>query len=161
MALKATILLLVIAGTVTLRLMAVPILTATIIGIGFGVIGIGIILLLSLRQKRMVHCTAYCPIGTIVNYSRFINPFRMYIDNTSCTDCMGCTRYCKYDALNKSDIVKRKPGITCTLCGDCVSSCHASSIKYKFLKLSPAASRNLWLFITITLHATTMALARI
>ena len=75
MALKATILLLVIAGTVTLRLMAVPILTATIIGIGFGVIGIGIILLLSRRQKRMVHCTAYCPIGTIVNYSRFINPF--------------------------------------------------------------------------------------
>ena len=161
MALKATIMLLVVTATIALRLMDVPVLTATIIGGGFGIIGIGIILILSLRQGRMVHCTAYCPIGTAVNYSRFINPFRMYIDNSSCTNCMACTRFCKYDALNRQDILGRKPGITCTLCGDCVTSCHAGSIKYKFLKLSPLASRNLWLFITISLHAATMALARI
>lgn len=35
------------------------------------------------------------------------------------------------------------------------------SIKYRFLKLSPTASRKLYLLITISLHAATMALARI
>jgi polyferredoxin len=160
-ALKSTILILVIIAAIVLRWMQVPVLTATLVGGGFGLIGLGIILLLSRREGRMVHCTAYCPIGTVVNLSRFVNPFRMYIDNRSCTDCMACTRFCKYDALNRSDITRRKPGHTCTLCGDCVSSCHASSIKYKFLGLSPASARNLYLLITISLHASTLALARI
>lgn len=160
-ALKFTVLILVVASAITLRWMKVPVLTATLIAAGFGLVGLGIILLISRKEGRMVHCTAYCPIGTIVNLTRFVNPFRMSIDDSSCTDCMACTRHCKYDALNRSDIQKRKPGLSCTLCGDCVSSCHSNSIKYRFLKLSPEAARRLYLFITISLHATTMALARI
>ncbi len=160
-ALKSTMMILVILAAITLRWMKAPILAATIIAIGFGVIGLGVILLVSRREGRMVHCTSYCPIGTVVNLTRFVNPFRMYIDNNSCTNCMVCTSFCKYDALSKSDIANRKPGLTCTLCGDCVSSCHAGSIKYKFLRLSPTTSRNLYLLITIALHASTMALARI
>ena len=74
---------------------------------------------------------------------------------------MICTSSCKYDALNPADIKARHPATTCTLCGDCVSSCHAGSIKYRFLKLSPDHSRKLYLLITISLHAATMALARI
>jgi len=160
-ALKSTVILLVVMAALLLRWMNVPVLTATLVAGGFGVIGLGVILVLSRREGRMVHCTSYCPIGTIVNLTRFVNPFRMYIDNQSCTDCMACTRYCTYDALNKPDIAARKPGLTCTLCGDCVASCHAGSIKYRFLRLSPTAARNLYLLITISLHASTMALARI
>jgi len=159
-ALKFTVLILVVASAIVLRWMKVPVLTATLVALGFGIIGLGIILLLSRREGRMVHCSAYCPEGTIVNLTRFVNPFGMYIDDSSCTDCMACTKHCKYDALNPSDIASRKPGLTCTLCGDCVSSCHSGSIKYRFLKLSPEAARNLYLFLTISLHATTMALAR-
>jgi ferredoxin len=151
----------VIAASITLRLIKVPVLTATLVAGGFGIVGLGIILLISRKEGRMVHCTAFCPIGTIVNLARFINPFRMYIEEGSCTDCLACARTCKYDALNTADIASRKPGMTCTLCGDCVSSCHTESIKYRFLKLSPDASRNLYLLITISLHASTMALARI
>jgi len=159
--LKWTVMILVISGAILLRLMKVPMLTSTLIAGGFGIIGLGAILLVSRKEGRMFQCTAYCPIGTIVNLTRFVNPFRMYIDNNSCTDCMVCTRFCKYDALNKADIKARKPALTCTLCGDCVASCHAGSIKYRFLRLSPVAARNLYLLITISLHATTMALARI
>jgi len=160
-ALKSTVILLVVAGALAMRLLGVSVLNATWIALGFGIIGLGIILLISRREGRMVHCTAYCPVGTVVNLTRFVNPFRMYIDNSSCTDCMACTRVCKYDALNRSDVAARKPGLTCTLCGDCLSSCHAGSLKYRFLKLSPTAARNLFLIISISLHAATMALARI
>lgn len=160
-ALKSTVLFLVVAGALLMRWMEVSVITATWVALGFGLTGLGIILLLSRREGRMVHCSAYCPVGTVVNLTRFVNPFRMYIDNQSCTDCMACTRTCKYDALRPSDVAARKPGLTCTLCGDCLSSCHAGSLKYRFLKLSPTAARNLFLLITISLHAATMALARI
>ena len=160
-ALKSTILLLVIFSTIVLRVMQVPVLAATLLAGGFGIAGLGMILVISRKEGQMVHCTAYCPIGTVVNLTRFINPFRMYIDNDTCTDCMACTRTCRYDALNKKDILARKPGITCTLCGDCLTSCHSGSLLYGFLRLGPGASRNLYLLITISLHAATMALARI
>ena len=142
-------------------LTGVSVLTATLIAGAFGVAGLGIILSYSLRQGRMVHCTVYCPIGTIVNLARYVNPFRMKIDQKSCTDCLACSRWCKYDALNPADIEARKPALTCTLCGDCITSCHTGSIRYSFPGLKPAAARSLYLLITISLHASTLALARI
>ncbi len=160
-ALKSTVLLLVIVAALVLRWMKVPALSATLLALGFGLIGLGLVLLISRKEGRMVHCTAYCPIGTIVNLGRFINPMRLTIDQKSCTDCMACTSKCKYDALNPGDIAARKPGITCTLCGDCLSSCHSGSLQYKFPGLSSRGARNLYLLITISLHAATMALARI
>lgn len=159
--LKWTVLLLVIFAALILRWMKVPVLTATLIAGGFGIIGIGIIVFISRKEGRMVHCTSYCPIGTIVNLTRYVNPFRISIDHQSCTECMVCTTSCKYDALGRNDIQARRPGSTCTLCGDCLSLCHAGSIKYRFLRFSPDASRRLYLLITISLHAATMALARI
>jgi len=160
-ALKSTVLLLVIAAAIVLRTLKVPTPTATLLAIGFGVIGLGLILLVSRKEGRMVHCTAYCPVGTVVNLTRFVNPFRLTIDQSSCTDCMACTSKCKYDALKRKDIAARKPGLTCTLCGDCLSSCHTGSIQYRFPGLSARRARNLYLLITISLHAATMALARI
>ncbi len=159
--LKWTMLILVIAAALALRWAEIPGRSAAVLGAGFGVTGLGIILLVSRRQGRMVHCTAYCPIGTIVNLTGRVNPFRLRIDNGSCTDCMACTRSCRYDALRPTDIAARKPGMGCTLCGDCISSCHAGSIHYAFPGLRPAASRNLYLLITIILHTVTLGLARI
>ncbi len=157
---KSTILILVIAAAILLRWLKVDILISTLIAVAFGVMGILIMIFLSIRKKKMVHCVMYCPIGSVVNIFKHINPFRMYIDQ-SCTLCMNCTKYCKYDALNPKDIKNAKPAITCTLCGDCLAGCHHSSIKYKFLGMKPESSRNLYLVLTISLHAACLALARI
>jgi ferredoxin len=159
-AFKVTFLALVILGAIIMRVAGSSFLTAAIAGGTFGIAGIVIIILLSRKKGKMVHCTVYCPIGTLVNYLRFVNPFRMYIDN-NCTECNLCTKFCRYDALNFQDIQNKKPGITCTLCGDCVSSCHTGSIKYKFFNLDHERSRNLYLIITVSLHALFLALARL
>jgi ferredoxin-type protein NapH len=159
-AFSITTLSIVVAGALLMCFLGTSAETAAIAGGIFGIIGIGIILSLSRKQRMMVHCTAYCPVGTVINYLGRINPFRMYIDN-NCTSCNLCTRYCLYDALRPEDIANKKPGTSCTLCGDCVTSCHAGSIKYKFLSLSPEASRNLYLFITVGIHTVFLALARI
>jgi len=159
-AIKSTILVLVIAMALLLRWLNVPLLTSTLIAAAFGITGIGIMILISLKRKKMVHCVMYCPVGTIVNGLKYVNPFRMYIDQ-SCTLCMHCTKFCKYDALNPADIKNGKPSITCTLCGDCLAGCHHNSIKYKFFSANPERARKIYLLLTISLHAACIALARI
>lgn len=156
---KHLLLLAFILITILLRVLGVDTKLTTALAIAFGVIGVGIIIFISGRKGKMVHCILWCPIGTLVNYLKFISPFRMYIDD-SCTNCMACTLYCKYDALSKADIHKRKPGLTCTYCGDCLASCKTESIRYKFLNLSSTQARNTWIVLTISLHAIFLALAR-
>lgn len=160
LALKSTFLILVITAALILRWFNVPAIATTLIAALFGLAGLGIMVLFSRRKKKMVHCIMYCPVGTLVNLFRHVNPFRMYIDQ-SCTLCMLCTKHCKYDALNERDINNGKPGLTCTMCGDCLAGCKHNSIKYKFLRLKPDTSRNLYIIITITLHSVFLALARI
>lgn len=159
-AIKSTILVLVITMALLLRWFKVPGMISTLVALSFGIAGIIIIILFSMKRKKMVHCVMYCPVGTVVNLFKHVNPFRMYIDK-SCTLCMNCTKFCKYDALNPIDIRNSKPAITCTLCGDCLAGCHHNSIKYKYFNLRPEIARNLYLILTISLHASCIALARI
>ena len=159
-AFKVTFLVLVILAALLMRLFGSSILTAAVVGGSFGVVGIFIILMLSRMKGKMIHCIVYCPIGTMINYLRFVNPFRMYIDD-NCTQCGLCTNFCRYDALDMKDIKNNKPALTCTLCGDCVTSCHTFSIKYKFFNLHPEKARSLYLIVTVSLHALFMALARL
>jgi ferredoxin-type protein NapH len=160
LAIKSTIIILVIAMAILLRWLKVDIRIATLIAVAFGLVGISIMIFLSYKKKKMVHCVMYCPVGTMVNLFKNVNPFRMYIDK-SCTLCMGCTKFCKYDALNTADIKNGKPSLSCTLCGDCLAGCHHSSIRYKFFRMKPESARNLYLILTISLHAVCLALARI
>lgn len=160
LAIKSTFLLLVIAVTLVLRWLKVPVLTATLIAAGFGLAGLAVMILYSRRNGKMIHCLLYCPVGTMVNILKHINPFRMYIDH-SCNFCMKCTGFCKYDALNIQDIRGHKPALTCTLCGDCLAACRENSIKYRFFNLNPETARKMYLLLTISLHAACLALARI
>jgi ferredoxin len=157
---KHSVLIFVIGFTLLLRLFDVDLKYAAIFGASFGLLGLLIILILSRKKKKMIHCVTYCPIGTIVNYLKFVNPFRLKIED-SCTMCAQCIPSCKYDALNIKDLKNKKPGITCTLCGDCIQSCHASSIRYKFFNLSANSARNLYLIISVSLYTIFLALGKI
>ncbi len=159
-AIKSTVLLLVIGAVIVLRLFNVPIITATIIAASFGIVGILVMILISRRNRKMIHCALFCPIGTMVNVMKPVNPFRLYIDD-NCNLCMKCTSLCKYDALNITDVKNKKPNYSCTLCGDCLSACRDNSIKYRFFRLKPQHARFLYLFLTISIHAVFLALARI
>ena len=158
--LKSTVLAIVILAAILLRWFNVAPLTATILGAVFGFTGLVVIVIWSRKKGQMVHCIAYCPVGTIVNYLKYINPFRIKIEST-CTICMACKSSCRYNALNIDDIRKQKPGINCILCGDCLTSCHENAIQYKLFKLSPDVSRKAYLFITISMHTIFLALGRI
>ncbi|NJK98107.1 MAG: 4Fe-4S binding protein [Bacteroidetes bacterium] len=160
LAIKSTIIFLVITVTILLRLFDVPLPISAMVAGVFGILGIAVMAIFSVKHKKMIHCTLYCPVGTVVNLLKPVNPFRLYIDS-SCNLCMKCTTFCKYDALNISDVKNKKPGFGCTLCGDCLPACRDNAIKYRFLKLKPENARFLYLFLTISIHAVFLALARI
>jgi ferredoxin-type protein NapH len=160
MIIKNTVLFSIILIAIVFRWIGVSVLFATIAGIAFGLIGLIILFFKSPKKGKMFHCVIYCPIGTLVNYLKFFSLFRFRIDNT-CSQCMACLPKCRYDALNIENIRDRKPGITCTLCGDCIASCDEKALHYDILKLNPRNSRFAYLFITISLHILFMAMGRI
>ncbi|NOZ61344.1 MAG: 4Fe-4S binding protein [Calditrichaeota bacterium] len=154
------ILLMIVAVSLLLRLAGVDSFYATILGAAFGLLGVGIMGILSRKKGSMIHCTVYCPIGLLANALGKINPFRIRI-NDSCTECGACTRVCRYQALSMNDVKNRKPSFTCTLCGDCVGSCHENSIEYRFGKIEANRARIIFLVIIVSLHAVFLGVARI
>jgi len=149
-----------IAAALVMRIGGVETRMATFAGMGTGIAGLIVVFFLSPRQNRMVHCTRYCPVGTLVMHLKKINPFRIYISR-DCTTCLACVPHCRYDALNARAIRRGKPEESCTYCGDCLAACHRGSIRYSFLRLSPRHARSLYLLLTISFHAVFMALGRI
>lgn len=142
-----------------MREAGVPGVNAAWIAGGFGLIGVGVTVFWSRRAGVMVHCTSYCPIGFLAVTFGKINPFRIRI-NEDCNDCGGCSRACRYDALSADDIKRRRPGGSCTLCGDCVGKCKPGSIDYRFPGLDPSQARTLFVVLVVVLHAVFLGVAR-
>ncbi|NLP04251.1 MAG: 4Fe-4S binding protein [Fibrobacter sp.] len=133
---------------------------AVICGAAFGLCGVAVMIRISRKKGIMVHCTTYCPTGLINNLVGKINPFRIRIGN-GCIDCFSCMRACRYGALTKISIRKRRPGLTCTLCGDCAAACKDSRIGYHFPGISSVAARKAFLTLVVVLHAVFLGMARI
>jgi len=143
-----------------LRTWGLPGTAATAVALTYGLGGLIIMALFSRKRGTMVHCTMYCPIGLLANWVGRINPFRVRFQ-PSCDGCGVCTSACRTNALTKSDIEKRRPGMSCTLCGDCLSACAKSSLRYSFFKLNPETARRVFLVLVVSLHAVFLGVARI
>jgi len=142
------------------RVFSVSQITAAAAAICFGLIGFIIMRVSSAKRGVMIHCTSYCPIGLIAVIAGKISPFRIGIEKT-CSSCMACSKVCRYGALSHNNISSHKPGLTCTLCGDCVNVCHNNSIQYRFYGLSPKTARALFTVIVVSIHAAFLGFARI
>lgn len=152
--------LLVVIGAILMNLLGVPTMSAAIIGLAFGLVGVAVMIIWSRKLGFMSHCTLYCPIGLLAVVFGKISPFRIKITN-ECTLCMKCHYECRYNALNFEDIKNGKPNLNCTLCGDCISPCEHSSINYSFWKMKPEHARIMFIVIITAMHAAFLGLGRI
>jgi polyferredoxin len=143
-----------------LRAAGAPPLLAGGLALGFGLVGVALMLLWSRQAGVMAHCVAYCPVGLLATWLGRVSPFRLRID-AACDDCMRCRPACRYAALSKADIARRRPGSSCTLCGDCLDTCPHQALHYRFAGLGPARARALFITLAVALHAATLGLARI
>ncbi len=159
-AVRAGIFVLVLATAFALRRLGVGVVEATVLGAAFGIVGVGVMAAASRRLGFMVHCTSYCPIGLAADVVGRINPFRVRIGE-GCDECRACTASCRYAALNIEHIRRRRPGITCTLCGDCLAACGKRQICYRFPELTAGQARTVFLVLVAALHALFLGVARI
>ncbi|HWR04017.1 MAG TPA: 4Fe-4S binding protein, partial [Humidesulfovibrio sp.] len=148
-------------GALALRLLGVPGETAVWLAAGFGLLGVGVMLVVSRRLGTMAHCTAFCPIGLVGNVLGKLIPWRVRINLGACTRCGSCARACRYSALTSLEIEAGKPGLSCTLCGDCVGACPHDAMHYRFPGLSSATARAAFLTLVAALHAVFLGVARI
>jgi len=158
--LRIAILVAVVALALGFRWFGVSDFRAAVFAVSFGVIGLLVMAFYSRKTGMMAHCIAYCPIGILSITLGKISPFRVRI-TPACTDCGACTRACRYDALRTDDIQRRKPGINCTLCGDCLGACPRLSIEYRFPGLSGNTARALFIALAVSLHAVFFVLAMV
>jgi len=154
------LLVLVVGAATALRLLGAPPLWAGSLALAFGLLGVALMLVLSWRRGAMVHCVAYCPVGVLAAWLGKISPWRVRIGE-GCDRCGLCRLACRYDALNKADIERGRPAVSCTLCGDCLASCKDGYLHYTCPGLSPTRARAAFVALTVALHAATLGLARI
>jgi len=157
---RLSVLVVMILVTLLLRTLRLPSVYAAAGGLLIGGAGIAVMFFFSRRTGTMIHCRSVCPIGLLASVLGRINPLRIRI-NDDCNECNACHYSCRYDALSIADIQKRRAAYTCTLCGDCISSCSHSALEYRVMNFSPARSRQLFLVLVLTLHTAFMGLARI
>lgn len=157
---RAAILALAVIVPLVFRAYGVSAPIAVLAGLGFGILGVGVMLTLARRFSTMVHCTVYCPVGLVADVLGKLSPWRIRIGE-SCTGCGACARACRYSALKRGDLAKGRPGLTCTLCGDCVSRCPEEAIGYHFPRLSRKTARLGFVCLVVGLHAAFLGLARI
>ncbi|MEF2144510.1 MAG: 4Fe-4S binding protein [Desulfovibrionaceae bacterium] len=157
---RAVTLILTVLVALTMRLFGVPGGMAIWAAVGFGLLGVAVMVLLSRRSGSMVHCSAYCPMGLVANLLGRLTPWRMRLGG-ECIHCGVCALSCRYGALSDADIKAGRPGLSCTLCGDCVGICPQKTMRYHFFTLSQDASRVFFLLLVCILHAVFLGVARI
>ncbi len=157
---RAGVLFLVIATALFFRKNESPVLFVLWFAALYGLGGLVVMFVFSRRQGVMVHCSTYCPVGLVANIFGKVSPFRIRI-NDSCSGCHRCIKVCRYDALKPDDISRGRPGLSCTLCGDCTGTCNTSSINYSFPGLSGRMARTLFVVIVVSFHAVSIGVARI
>lgn len=156
---RVAMLVLVIGSALLLRLLGASLMLAGALALALGLGGVAVMLLLSRRCGAMVHCAVYCPTGLLAGLLGKLSPFRMRMAS-GCDGCARCRQSCCFEALEPCHIKKRRPGLSCTLCGDCLSACEGGFMEYRFPGLGPARAFALFLILVTTLHTAVLGLAR-
>lgn len=157
---RVVALVLTIVLAVVLRISGAPLAVAVFLAVGFGLGGVAVMVFVSRKKGRMMHCTLWCPLGVVANFMGKLTPWRMRIGE-GCTKCGKCGTVCRYGALRKEDLAAGRPGISCTLCGDCIPFCKHGQLGYSFARVPQHLVRPLFICLATSLHAVFLAIARI
>lgn len=157
---QIAIALLFLAAALALRHAEASRAIAVFAALGFGMAGLGVMALLSRRAGVMLHCAAWCPTGLVATLVGRLHPFHLRI-GAACDDCGACTASCRYDALGKDAIARRRVAASCTLCGDCLDACPRDALTYACGPLRGEAARRLAIVLFAVLHAVFLGCARI
>jgi NAD-dependent dihydropyrimidine dehydrogenase PreA subunit len=157
---RAALAVLALAAAWIMGRAGVPGATAAWLAAGFGLAGVGVMVLVSRRHGVMTHCAGFCPMGLIAGMLGKLSPWRLRM-REGCTSCGVCSLSCRYDALRPEDLARRRPGVSCSLCGDCLASCPRSEMELTAFGRGGPAAWAAFTALTASLHAVFLGVARL
>lgn len=135
-----------------------PALAAALAG-GFGLAGVGLMLGVSRGRGYMAHCAGFCPMGALAGVLGKASPWRVTLGDR-CTACGVCSNACRYDALRPEDLAARRPGLSCTLCRDCLGVCPRDQMRLTLWGGRAAWAEPAFVALAAALHACFLGVAR-
>lgn len=157
---RAALAVLVLGGAWAMGRMGVPGVWAAGLAAGFGLAGVGIMIFASRRAGVMTHCTGWCPMGLAAGLLGKLSPWRLRI-REGCTSCGACSMACRYDALRPEDLAARRPGVSCSLCGDCLERCPRGEMSLTAFGWGGPGARAAFVTLAVSLHAVFLGVARL
>lgn len=126
----------------------------------FAALSFAIMLFVSKKYTGMVHCTAFCPIGWVVNLMGKLSPWRITVDKRMCDGCGACEKVCSYRAIHAENRERGGAGFSCSLCRDCIGVCPHNAIAVKNFLLPSRLSNGVFTVIVVVLHVLFLTAAR-
>ncbi|GFK93853.1 hypothetical protein NNJEOMEG_01689 [Fundidesulfovibrio magnetotacticus] len=157
---RAVLAALALGGAWAMGRAGVPAWTAGALAAGFGLAGVGVMLFVSRRLGVMAHCAGWCPMGLAAGLLGRLSPWRLAVAE-GCTGCGRCARACRYDALRPEDLARRAPGVSCSLCRDCLERCPHGVLSLTFLGRSRPWTEPAYAALAGALMAVFLGVARL
>ena len=91
-----------------------------------------VLLVLLLVSSVLIYrpfCRAVCPVGLILGWVVMIPGARRLTKQETCTDCVSCSKNCRYQALTYENKISTLDIQDCILCGDCLGSCRKNALQ--------------------------------
>lgn len=83
------------------------------------------------------YCNTICPVGTALSLLSRFSLLKIVFDKDKCRNCSLCTKNCKAACIDyKTHTVDYS---RCVVCGDCLTSCKFSALKYDVARLQAKA----------------------
>src|SRR3989338_5232025 len=116
----------------------------------FAMIGIVFVIVLPLLTKKRAFCGLICPFGAWQAFFGRINPYRVTIQESPCTQCQRCVTVCPTFAIEPEGLKEHKILPYCNRCGECMDACPTGAIDYSVgwrrpIALPPGFGRALFL----------------
>lgn len=118
--------------------------------------------LLSRKYGAMMHCSAFCPMGAVVNCLAKFSPWRLRV-GSSCDGCRACEKVCRYRAISAESRARGKVHFHCSLCLDCMNACRQNALFLQIAgtKLSAESAKTIFLFFLAVIHILFLSFARV
>jgi len=125
-------------------------LTRTIQLIVFATIGIVFVIVLPLLTNKRAFCGLICPFGAWQAFFGRLNPYRVTISESACTQCQRCVTVCPTFAIEPEGLKRHAVLPYCNRCGECMDACPTGAIDYtvvgqRWLTLPSGWARRLFL----------------
>ncbi|HAE41035.1 MAG TPA: hypothetical protein DCG57_20740 [Candidatus Riflebacteria bacterium] len=85
-------------------------------------------LTIAVYKAGRIYCNTICPVGAILRFTAKYSIFRLAIDDSACTSCRLCEKFCKAGCI---DVAQKNIDFSrCVSCYNCYASCNFAAIKF-------------------------------